>query len=355
MKPKVSVIVPIYNVEQYVSRCLDSLLSQNFSDIEIIAVNDGSTDGSAKILNDYAKKDSRIMVIEKENGGVSSARNEGIRAANGEYIGFVDPDDWVDKDMYESMYNSAVDEKADIVMCTYTREFGSHSKIKEFNLPEKVCYHNEEVQLKVMRRLVGPLNEEIANPELLDAWGTVWSKLYRSDILKENNIEFVDLSTIGTNEDSLFNIYAFYYAKTFVFINKPYYHYWRVNTTSVTSSYKPSLMNQWFHLYSVIENFLDDKNMGKDFYIALNNRICLSTLGLGLNTISKENKVSALMKISKLHSILKDKRIKQSFRQFEMKYFSVAWRAFYFCAKFRFTLGFYFILVAIDKLRKIVR
>ena len=182
-----------------------------------------------EILQEYAKKDDRLVVIEKENGGVSSARNTGLLAAKGHYIGFVDPDDWIDKEMYEELYNTAIHDHADIVMCTYIREFGTHSKEKKFNMPEKICYQNEEVKSEIMRRLVGPMNEEVANPELLDAWGTVWSKLYRADMIKENKINFIDLNVIGTNEDSLFNIHTFYYANTFVFLNKPFYHYWRAN------------------------------------------------------------------------------------------------------------------------------
>ena len=139
--------------------------------------------------------------------------------AKGKYIGFVDPDDWIDQDMYEKMYDTAIQENADIVMCTYIREFGTHSKEKKFNMPEKVCYQNDKVKQEVMRRLVGPMKEEIANPELLDAWGTVWSKLYRADMIKENKINFIDLKVIGTNEDSLFNIHTFYYTNTFVFLN----------------------------------------------------------------------------------------------------------------------------------------
>lgn len=355
MKPKVSIIVPIYNVESYLGRCLDSLLSQSFREIEIIAVNDGSTDKSSEILKDYSERDNRIVSIEKENGGVSSARNTGLLQANGQYIGFVDPDDWIDKEMYEELYHSAIHEKADIVMCTYIREFGTHSKEKKFNMPQKVCYKNEEVKHEIMRRLVGPINEEIANPELLDAWGTVWSKLYRADMIKENNINFTDLDIIGTNEDSLFNIHTFYYANTFVFLNQPYYHYWRANETSVTAGYKPNLKDQWFNLYGMIEGFLNEKNMQSDFYLALNNRICLNTLGLGLNTISKSNKTSALIKIRKLSSILHDNRIKRSFKQFEMTYFPIVWRAFYFCAKSRFATCFYVMLVAMDWLRKIMR
>ena len=196
MKPKISIIVPIYNVEEYLRRCLDSLLTQSLTDIEVIAINDGSPDSSLQILKDYALKDNRLKIIDQSNSGVSSARNAGIEAATGEYIGFVDPDDWIDKEMYKIMYQTAVTEQADIVMCSYIREFGSHSKEKEFHLPEKVCYYDDEVKTNIMRRLVGPLNDEVGNPEMLDAWGTVWSKLYKVDLIKENGIKFTDLSKL---------------------------------------------------------------------------------------------------------------------------------------------------------------
>ncbi|EOP66407.1 MULTISPECIES: glycosyltransferase family 2 protein [Bacillus cereus group] len=352
---KISVIVPIYNMECYLRRCLDSLIAQSYSDLEIITINDGSTDASLDILYEYAQKDSRIIVVEKENKGVSSARNMGIEMATGAYIGFVDPDDWIDKNMYESMYSAGVKENADIVMCTYVREFEHYSKIKQFNCPRVFCYSGKEVQLKAMRRLVGPVKDEIANPEFLDAWGTVWSKLYRAEIIKSNNLKFTDLNVIGSNEDSLFNIHALYYAEIFVFLNEPYYHYWKGNSKSVASSYKPDLVDQWFTLYNLIESFLKDKEMPKDFYLALNNRICLNVLGLGLNTISKANKVSFFSKIKEMSLIVHDKRIKQSFRGFKIKHFPIHWKLFYFCAKFGFSLGVCSLLIVIDKLRKVVR
>jgi glycosyltransferase involved in cell wall biosynthesis len=355
MKPKVSIIVPIYNMESYLTRCLDSLLSQSLADLEIITVNDGSTDASAEILYEYAEKDNRIVVIIKQNGGVSSARNAGIQAAKGEYIGFVDPDDWVDTRMYEAMYNAAIHDQADIVMCTYIREFAGHSKEKNFPLPDKVCYDSDEVRSKVLRRLVGPLNKEVANPEFLDAWGTVWSKLYRSEIIKENRLQFIDLKEIGSNEDSLFNIHALYYARSFVFLNRPYYHYWRGNTTSVTSRYNPALMNQFMKLYSIIEGLLNERQMKQEFHLALNNRICLNTLGLGLNAVSKGNKESPFMKMNEIRMILNHNRIRRSFKQFEMADCPIVWRTFFFCAKCRFSIGFYLMLVAIDWLRKTIR
>ncbi|WP_078545742.1 glycosyltransferase [Litchfieldia alkalitelluris] len=355
MKPLVSIIVPIYNVEKYISRCFSSLMSQTLKDIEIIAVNDGSTDRSLSILKILAEKDRRIKIIDKNNGGVSSARNEGLRNASGAYIGFVDPDDWVDSRMYESLSQIAEEEKADIVMCSYIREFGTHSKEKDFNLPEKVTFNNEEVKSKILRRLVGPINEEIAKPEFLDAWGTVWSKIYKSEIIQNNHLTFKDLQEIGSNEDSLFNIEAVYHAKSFVFVNEPFYHYWRANNQSETSGYKPNLMDKWFMLYQYIENFLDQHRLEKEFYVALNNRICINTLGLGLNTISQHNKSSTRIKMKKIEEFLNNQRIKGSFKQFDLSRFSIVWRIFFYLAKVRSVVGFYFTLIGIETLRKTLR
>lgn len=114
---KISVIIPVYNVEEYLERCVDSVLAQTFTDIEVILVDDGSTDNSGKICDEYAEKDPRISVIHKENGGLSDARNSGIEAANGKYIGFVDSDDYIDTDMYEFLYGIAQKENADVAMC----------------------------------------------------------------------------------------------------------------------------------------------------------------------------------------------------------------------------------------------
>jgi glycosyltransferase involved in cell wall biosynthesis len=355
MKPRISIIVPIYNMENYLQRCLDSLLSQTIKDLEILTVNDGSTDKSLEILQLYKAKDKRIKIINQSNAGVSAARNQGIQNAIGEYIGFVDPDDWVDQNMYEDLISLANENKADVVMCSYVREFGTHSKAKDFNVPERIIYKNDEVKEKVLRRLVGPLNEEVRNPELLDAWGTVWNKLYRADLLKTNGVLFTDLNVIGTNEDSLFNIHALYHAKTFVFLNKPYYHYWRLNTASVTSGYKPNLMEQWFNLYSLIEQFLAEKQLHEHFYVALNNRKCMNIMGLGLNTISQNHHTSALNKIIKLKAIVNHDQMKRSFVHLKLSAFPIVWRTFYFCAKIRSAIGLYILLYSMDGMRKIMR
>lgn len=114
---KISAILPVYNVEQYIKDCLDSIINQTMDDIEIICVNDGSLDNSLQVLEEYAQKDARIKIISQENQGQGIARNNGLKIANGEYITFIDPDDWVDVDMFEKMYNSAKKFDSDFVFC----------------------------------------------------------------------------------------------------------------------------------------------------------------------------------------------------------------------------------------------
>ena len=118
---KISVIVPVYNVENYLKKCIDSIINQTFQDIEIICVNDGSTDNSRKILEEYKNKDSRIKIIDKENGGLSSARNAGIKTAEGEFLSFIDSDDWIDKTMLEKLYKNITGLNSDISICAVHR------------------------------------------------------------------------------------------------------------------------------------------------------------------------------------------------------------------------------------------
>ena len=118
MEEKISVIIPVYNVEKYISRCLDSILNQSYKNVEIIIINDGSTDKSGLICDEYSKRYDNIRVFHKENGGVSSARNLGITVAKGEYITFADPDDFLNKDMYKILYDNAKNNNSDITICS---------------------------------------------------------------------------------------------------------------------------------------------------------------------------------------------------------------------------------------------
>ena len=134
----VSVIIPAYNIEDYIGRCLDSIISQTYKNLEIIVVDDGSRDYTGEILDNYAKKDRRIKVIHKENGGVSSARNKGIEAAEGDYIGFIDGDDLIEPEMYKTLVDLLEEENADIAHCGYQMVF-----------PDRIDYYHNTGKKKI--------------------------------------------------------------------------------------------------------------------------------------------------------------------------------------------------------------
>ena len=351
---KVSVIVPVYNVEKYLERCIESLINQTFDDIEIIALNNGSIDKSLDILNYYAHKDKRIRVINNKNIGVSKSRNIGIEEAKGEYIVFVDSDDWIDSNMIYILYDTISDNNCDLVMCTYIREFSNHSKEKVFKLPEVNLYVHDEVKNELLRRLVGPIEEELANPEYLDALGTVWAKMYNASILKEKNLMFIDLEEIGSGEDILFNIYVFNEVSKVILLNKPMYHYWRGNDNSITSRYIPNFLEKRKKYFNYIKEFIIDNDLGSKYEIALNNRICTSVLGMGLLECSKSNEASLLCKIKNVSAILKEDYIDSAYRNLELKNFTFHWRIFYFFYKYKLSLPSYLMINGIEILRKLI-
>lgn len=161
-KPKVSVIVPVYNVEEYLGKCLDSLVTQTLSDIEIIAINDGSIDSSLDILEQYKEKYDNIRIYSKENGGLSDARNYGLQYVKGEYIAFLDSDDYVDKTLYEKMYNKAIEEKSDYVECDFVWKYPNESRI------DTGIRYSDKFEMFTYGRVVA------------------WNKLIKSDIILNN-------------------------------------------------------------------------------------------------------------------------------------------------------------------------
>ncbi|HCT90057.1 MAG TPA: hypothetical protein DF613_01545 [Lachnospiraceae bacterium] len=174
----ISIIVPIYNIEKYLSQCLKSICGQTYKDIEIILVNDGSTDGSGAICEAYKQKDSRIHIIHRENGGPVSARKAGVRAASGRYIAFVDGDDWIESNMYEDMYQISEKQKADVVMCGRYEDTGDVSRKVFHGIPEG------RYEKKALIREVYPCM--IAGDAFFE-WGIfpgLWDKLFRRECIE---------------------------------------------------------------------------------------------------------------------------------------------------------------------------
>ena len=245
--PLVSIIVPVYNVEQYLSQCLDSLINQTYSNLEIICVNDGSADNSLEILQKYKKTDSRISIIDKQNAGVSQARNDALFVISGKYLMFVDADDWIDDSTCENAVREAESGSFDVVMWSYISEYASHSEKKEI-FPKTTIFELDDISIKLHRRFVGIVNEELSHPELADSLCPVWCKLYKVELIRKvKNLHFVDLSEIGTYEDGFFNLEIFKYVNRACYLDSYYYHYRRANISSVTKRYRPNLSNLAFY------------------------------------------------------------------------------------------------------------
>lgn len=344
---KVSIIIPIYNSELYLKRCLESVVNQSLQEIEIICVNDGSTDGCLEILNEFASRDNRIHIIDKPNTGVSHCRNVGLEKATGEYVLFVDSDDWIHLRMVEALYEAALYAKCELVMCGYCREFTNRTKDKIFDLPDYIEYEGASLR-QLHRQLFGPLTRELGNPETLDALGTVWGKLYQLKVIKDHQLKFVDLKEIGSNEDGLFNIHLFKHLQKAVFINRPFYHYWKENAQSITSKHNPHLTRQWKALFDYMRDEIKDESYEE----ALRNRRCVSILGLGLNECFMSSQVSLCQRIGNWEKILKQDEIKEAYREFEYQKFPLHWRAFYFFNQKSWAVPSYGMLQIINYLRK---
>ena len=242
MEPLVSIIVPIYNVEPYLKKCIDSIINQTLTNIEIILVNDGSTDNCGKIIDEYAKKDNRVIALHKENGGQASARNMGLDIASGKYIGFVDSDDWIEPDMYESLYNKINKTNSDICICgrrAYTEE-GRLSN--EINLQDEIIDFNKDNDKK-----------HILDKFLYSYTVVVWNKLYKNEIINNNHIRFEDVNYVGS-EDALFNYCVLSNTKRITSINHIYYNQLS-REGSTARTYKPGYMNRTANMIKCMRDY----------------------------------------------------------------------------------------------------
>lgn len=211
----ISIIVPVYNMENYLKRCVDSIIAQTYDKIEIILVDDGSTDNSPAMCDSYALKDSRIRVVHKPNGGLSDARNAGLAVASGDYIGYVDSDDWIEPDMYEKMYHACADNNAQLSVCRYACETDS-DRIKSADKPQAV---KECSDLSVLSR-DELLKIYISGNDKYIIYNSAWSKLYRRDL-----VEGMLFPKGRNSEDIMYTTRAFCRLEKAVYIDKALYHY----------------------------------------------------------------------------------------------------------------------------------
>ena len=271
MKDLISIVVPVYKVEKYIRNCIESIINQTYKNLEIILVDDGSTDECPKILDEYSKKDSRIKVIHKENGGLSSARNEGIKLATGKYIGFIDGDDTVNVEMYEMLSNVLEKYKLDIAFCNIVKVYYNDNNELEFEktaqkeYEEKIISNSEALKLMMMDGSVGNF---------------ACTKLFKRELF--NDIKFPE-GKVYEDVGTIYKIVS--KVNKIVYVNKNLYHYLYGRPGAITSSFSEKKIIDSLDVYSEQYNYIKEnyKNI-KDYanitwikmYTSAMEKICIN-------------------------------------------------------------------------------
>lgn len=282
----VSIIVPIYNTGEYLYKCLESIVNQNLQEIELILIDDGSTDNSGEICDYYSEKDKRVCVIHKKNEGVSIARNVGIQAAKGEYIGFIDSDDWIEKEMYQELYYHAKETGADIVMCDACTMYDDNKKEEDtiFSLNESVLLNKKEITSLNLREIAG----------------SACRCIYKKELLEGHAVQF----PIGLplSEDRIFNLNAMGNSERFYYLKKAYYNRY-MRTGSAVNKYYPNLLkitNQYRkEVLNALERFW---NVDKSYRQAYNQQF----LGTYMSVVYNLHNVDCPLKMGEKRIELKE-------------------------------------------------
>lgn len=345
---KISVIIPIYRVEKYLRQCVDSVLAQTYADIEVVLVDDGSPDNCPAICDEYAKKDKRVTVIHKENGGLSDARKQGILQATGEYLMIVDGDDWLEQNTVEKCVNQIKPNSGlDCVIFSYIREYPLKSMVSHV-MDQSAELFNEKVEEKIYRRLFGLCGEELKHPERLENLGSCCMKLYRTDVAHKG--KFFNTTEVGSSEDTLFNIFALYQCNHIIYMDDPLYHY-RKRGNSITSTYRPRMIQQWNRLFDIMEGVIAERRLDHRYTDALNVRIALSALGIGMNELDNKQ-VSFRKRVKTIRDYFRSSRYQQAIRAVNIAPMPLAWKALMVFSKYKMAYAVSAELMLIDRIRR---
>lgn len=278
----ISVVVPIYKVkEELLKECIESIMNQSYSDLEIILIDDGSPDNSGKICDDYSKKDKRIKVIHKENGGVSSARNIGIENANGDWITFVDSDDYIEKDFCKKMLNKAIENKCQCVISAYNKVYGQ--KIETIKKENDLLINGNEFLKMIFNVQSG--------------FGFCHTKIWKTELIKNNKVKFNE--TISVGEDALFCMQMSKYIEKLYFLNEPLYNY-RFNEESVVRKFDKNYYKKYLKSMQIAKKYIAKEYSSEyeqNVYNYIAYHILLIVINYCFHPQNKDNGVKSLKKI----------------------------------------------------------
>ncbi len=255
--PKISVIVPVYNVEKYLAQCVESILAQTLKDIEILLINDASTDHSLELARTY-EKDPRVKVMDKPHGGLGDTRNYGVARATGKYLVFIDSDDWIDEGMLQNLYACAEQYSSDMILFNYVRENLLDGEQRVCKLPVNFPEYGEEIQETLLAQLIGPDPGNTAWRQV-EMLGCAWRRMYQREWFVANQLSYYNEQEVML-EDLPTAIMAHCLAERILVVGGAYYHY-RYNPESLSIRYRPRKMEMMTACFNVVRKFLEDHKL----------------------------------------------------------------------------------------------
>lgn len=319
--PRVSVIVPVYNAEKYLQECVGSVLSQTLFDLELILVDDGSTDSSPALCDHYAVQDTRVKVIHKPNGRAASARNAGLRTATGEYVAFVDSDDWISPDMYEKMLQTG----ADITLCDYVRFQGE--KEFPFTQPNVAAgfYNKAQIREKIYPHLV---MDGIEYPITISNW----AMLIKRNIIVKNQLSYRE--DILISEDAPFGSEVLYCADSFAYLKGERFYHYRMTEGSASKTYKPwwwdsslKINEETESFFSKCEDYDFTQQIKSNMFYLARAEIYYILCNRELSRKEQNRKIKDVMENSRVVRMMKDFDVSPYPLSFRMLYWSIRYQS----------------------------
>lgn len=342
---KFSVVVPIYKVEQYLPKCIESLIKQTLEDIEIILVDDGSPDKCGEICDYYSSLDDRIKVIHKKNEGVSAARNDGLKVAKGDWILFCDSDDWMEENALEILYRTGEDNKVDLVIADVYKVYNEKQVYNQLFSEQFTYRSRDEIAQLIRQGIYHTYNPLPPDHYTNTGYGGPWNKAVRREILVKNNIEF-DLSVKSIGDDLLYVLATLSSVSSVSYIQKPVYNY-RILENSTLHSYKPTILESNENIFKGIEIIINsycrlhekDRELFLEPYYAHVFRRMVDSLSFYFFNPKREEELATTL--NKLKKVLECEPYKTSILKLNpdtlTKYNNLQWRM----AKHNFVMGMF--------------
>ncbi len=348
---KISVIIPVYNTEEYLSKCIESVINQDYDNLEVILVNDGSKDNSLKICKKYAEEDKRIVLIDKENTGVSDSRNRGLKIATGDYIAFVDSDDWIEPNMYSSMLESIIKTGADLCLSSYFIEYEDRSVIYKLKDDKDILEYSDLID-SVIPRIIGPNEIEISNN---DIGGFIWRMLLSKNILDENNVFFK--KSLPFKEDEVFLIEVLLNCKKVVLLDQPFYHYLK-RSASAASNYRFNIQKEESlavdSIIEALEKYGKDIEYKEKYKNNFDSRFLNFNSSLIFNEVKPNNTKKLKDKLKTLKEIYENKRLANLLEKLDTSEFTRFNKIrFYLMKKKKSALLYFFIKMYLGYMRRL--